>query len=369
MRILHVEAGKHLYGGALQVHYLTSGLSKYGIKSFLAAPRGAEIYDVMHGDVVPLPMKMAGDLDVSLIFKLVKAIRIHKIQLVHLHSRRGADLFGLIAAKLTNTPVVISRRVDNIEPNWFSKWKYHQCNKVITISDGIRNVLLDAGVDSNQVTTVLSAVDTDEYKPIDHKSTLKRPNNNWFIKEFKLDRSDVVIGVLAQFIPRKGHSVLFSAFKSLIAKEPNVQLLVFGKGPLEEELKQEIIQLGLSNKVQFCGFRTDLARILPNLNLVVHPAFAEGLGVSLLQANACGVPIIASRVGGIPEIVTDGLNGLLVDPGNVQELFNSLEDLVSDTNRIEQMAAAGREKVLKTFSIKAMVEGNVSVYKHCIKKC
>lgn len=366
MRILHVEAGKHLYGGALQVHYLTSGLTKYGFKSFLAAPRGAEIYNVIHSDVVPVPMKMAGDLDVSLIFKLINTIRIHKIQLVHLHSRRGADLFGLIAARLTNIPVVISRRVDNVEASWFAKWKYHQCNKVITISDGIKDVLMAAGVSANQVTTVLSAVDTEEYKPIEQKSKLKLLNSNWFRNEFTLQENDFVIGVLAQFIPRKGHSILFSAFKDLLIKVPNVQLLVFGKGPLEAELKQEIELQGLSSKVKFCGFRTDLSRILPNLNLVVHPAFAEGLGVSLLQANACGVPVIASRVGGIPEIITSGLNGLLVDPGNIQQLSNSLTDLLRDNYKLEQMAYAGREKILSEFSITAMVEGNVSVYKHCM---
>lgn len=373
MRILHVEAGKHLYGGALQVHYLTAGLADNGVTSFLAAPRGAEIFDVLDNRVVPLPMRMKGDLDLGLIFRLVKAIRVHKIQLVHLHSRRGADLLGLIAGRLTKTPVVISRRVDNKEPSWFAKWKYHKCNKVITISEGIRKVLLDEGITPSHVETVLSAVDTQRYRPAskttanDEDAALLCAEQNWFYQEFNLRPGQPVLAVLAQFIPRKGHAILFEALKTVSATEQNVQLLVFGKGPLEQKLQQQCVELGITKQVTFCGFRKDLVRVLPHLDLVVHPTYAEGLGVSLLQANACGVPVIASRVGGIPEIICHGDNGLLVDAGDISQLTESLTLLLTDRTKRQKMALAGRAKIIERFSIDAMVAGNLNVYKQCVE--
>lgn len=358
MRVLHVEAGKHLYGGALQVHYLTERLVDFGVQSFLAAPRGAEIFSQLHPNVVPLPMKMEGDGDFGLVGRLVRLIKCHKIELVHLHSRRGADHFGILAAKIAKVPVVVSRRVDNKEPNWLAKLKYQSCNKVITISEGIRQVLLSEGVDEHKVVTVLSAVDSEKY------SMSAAPD--WFESEFNLDGSEFVIGMLAQLIPRKGHHVLFDALPQITANHPNTKVLVFGKGPLKQSLQNEADARGLQNVVTFCGFRQDLHKVLPNLDLVVHPAFTEGLGVSLLQASASGVPIIATKVGGIPEAVKPNVNGMLVDVNDSASLAKAVIKVATDHELRNALAKGGRGLVEQQFSTYSMAAGNYQVYLECL---
>jgi glycosyltransferase involved in cell wall biosynthesis len=111
----------------------------------------------------------------------------------------------------------------------------------------------------------------------------------------------LLVGVVAQLIERKGHRFLLDALPALIAARPNLQLVFFGKGPLAGLLQERIDGEGLADHVRLAGFRDDLTDLLPCLDLLVHPATMEGLGVSLLQASAAGVPIVASRAGGIPE--------------------------------------------------------------------
>jgi glycosyltransferase involved in cell wall biosynthesis len=127
-----------------------------------------------------------------------------------------------------------------------------------------------------------------------------------------------------------------------------------------------VTSLGLERVSRFAGFRNDLDKILPCLDLVVHPAFMEGLGVSLLQASACGVPIVGANAGGIPEIVRDGENGLLVPAGDYAALADALRDLVNDPARMRGMGQAGRVLVEREFSLEAMVEGNLRVYREVL---
>ncbi|HET8701920.1 MAG TPA: glycosyltransferase, partial [Nitrococcus sp.] len=124
----------------------------------------------------------------------------------------------------------------------------------------------------------------------------------------------------------------------------------------------------LDSHVRFEGFRNDLPRILPCLDLLVHPARMEGLGVALLQAAACGLPIVAGRAGGIPEIVRDGVNGLLVEPDDVPALAQALGRLCDDAALRRAFGESGREIALQEFSIDAMVDGNLRVYRALVAR-
>jgi hypothetical protein len=165
MKVLHVEAGMHLYGGALQVVFLLRGLKGLGVHSVLACPTGSAIAQeaTPHAEVRPMPMK--GDADIGLLGRLRALIREVKPDVLHLHSRRGSDIWGALAGRLEGVPVVLSRRVDNPEKPWIVRQKYKLYDEVITISEGIRQVLLAEGVPPHKLHCVLSAVDTAQYRP------------------------------------------------------------------------------------------------------------------------------------------------------------------------------------------------------------
>lgn len=358
MKILHVEAGKHLYGGARQVLYIVEGLAARGVTNLLACPAGSEMARQQPAGTRVVAMKMGGDGDIGMVTRLASLIRAEKPDLVHLHSRRGADTWGGLAARLAGVPCVLSRRVDNPESRLAVALKYRLYDHVITISEGIRQVLLSEGLAPAKVSCVRSAVDATPYlAPVDRAA---------FCAEFGLPADALVAGVVAQLIPRKGHRYLLAALPALLARHPALKVLIFGQGPLEAELRAEVSAAGLAEAVRFTGFRHDLPRWLGGLDMLVHPADMEGLGVSLLQASAAAVPIVTSRAGGLPEAVQDGVTGILCPPGDVAALGAAIDRLAGDAALRARFGAAGRARILAEFSIDAMVDGNLRVYRQVL---
>lgn len=362
MKVLHVEAGMHLYGGALQVVFLLRGLRARGIDCVLACPTGSAIATEAAPHARVVEMKMRGDADIGLTGRLRKLIREVRPDVVHLHSRRGSDVWGALAGRLEGVPVVLSRRVDNPESRFVVNLKYRLYDEVVTISEGIRQVLLSEGVPPAKVHCVLSAVDTERYRP-------DRSHMRWVQDTFGVADGELTIGMVAQFIARKGHVTLLDALPDVLAQHPGLKVILFGQGPLWDEINARVKgDVLLSKHVQLPGFRKDLDRVLPCLDVLAHPAHMEGLGVSLLQAAACGVPLVGGRAGGIPEIIQPGLNGELITPGDTAALVSELNKLLGSAELRQRYGQAGRQWVVERFSVEAMVEGNLGVYQLAMAK-
>lgn len=358
MKVLHVEAGKHLYGGALQVVFLMRGLAQRSIEVALACPQGSAIAAAVRElGLTVHEMPMRGDADMGLVGRLRRLMREWQPDVLHLHSRRGCDTWGVLAGRLHGVPTVLSRRVDNPESRLWAAFKYRWPDHVVTISQGIRQVLLSEGVAEGRITCVPSAVDTAQYKP-------GRDELPWFRAEFNLPDDALTIGMAAQFIERKGHTTLLDALPAVFERHPQARVLLFGQGPLVDAVKARVAgDPTLAARVQLPGFRRDMDRVLPCLDVLAHPAYMEGLGVALLQAAACAVPIVGGRAGGIPEIVQPGVNGTLIEPGDVGGLARALNELLDSADLRARMGVAGRAWVEQHFSIDAMVEGNLAVYR------
>lgn len=354
MKILHIETGRHLYGGALQVCYLLEGLRQKGTENVLLCTAGSEIARMAASNATIEAIPMHGELDLLFPFRLAGLIRRHRPDVVHVHSRRGADLWTGVCARMLKVPVVITRRVDNREWPPFARLKYGSYDRVVSISEGIRQVLLSEGLMPDQVQCIHSVVKPGQYR--------EARDRNWFAGQFGVPAAAPLIGVIAQLIPRKGHRYLLEIMPRLRAKFPELQVVFFGQGPLRDELEASVTGHGLVGVVTFAGFRNDMPKILPCLDLVVHPALMEGLGVSLLQAAAAGVPIIGARAGGIPEIVHDGVNGRLVNPGNTEQLYEAVSQLLTQPELRQQYGSAGRNLVERDFSVETMVDGYLKVY-------
>jgi glycosyltransferase involved in cell wall biosynthesis len=356
LTVVHVETGRQLYGGPLQVLYLMQGLKARGHRNVLVCADDAAIAGVVRdcADRVHA-IKMGGDLDFGFIGRLQRVLGAERPQLVHLHSRRGADVLGAIAARRARVPVVLSRRVDNPEHPLIARFKYRLYDRVVTISRGIYDVLRAEGVPHAKMSVALDAVDAARFQGACDRA--------WFEREFDLAPGARVIGMVAQFIERKGHRYLLQAAPDVLAEFPDARFLLFGKGPLHDQVRAQIQARGLADKIALPGFRSDLERVLPCLTALAHPAEMEGLGVSLLQASAAGVPIVASAVGGIPEAVADGDTGYLIPPRDAAALAQALKRLLRDPAQASRMGQAGRMRVQTRFSIDAMVEANLSAYR------
>jgi glycosyltransferase involved in cell wall biosynthesis len=350
----------HLYGGARQVAYLLDGLAAWPGEHLLVCAEGAAVAGVIRNPAVRIrPVAFGGDLDFGFARRLYRMLQAERADLLHVHSRKG-DLPAVLAGGLARVPIVLSRRVDN-PPNWADRHlKFPRCDSIVTISTGILDVLRSAGVPSERLACVPSAIDPAAFgRPCDRA---------WLEAELGVAADAPLVGIAAQLIPRKGHDVLFAALAGVLHRHPTLRVLVLGRGPLAGELEAHAQASGLGSAVRFAGFRSDLPRILPCLDVLAHPAWMEGLGIALLEAAACGVPIVASRRGGMPEVVEDSVNGYLIEPGDSGALADRLERLLGDRELARRMGQAGRRRVEKRFAVPRMVEGNYRVYEAVLRQ-
>lgn len=355
MKILHVETGRHLYGGAQQVLYLVSALAARGHDCTLVCPPDAAIGTAARAQGIPVvEFACAGDLDAVFGMRLKRFLERERYDLVHCHSRRGADILGGRAARAAGVPAVVSRRVDNREPAFLAAFRYRPFAKIIAISEAVAASLAAQGIDGERVRVVRSAVDADALGA--------SPDCSAFRAEFAIPDDGLAVAAAGQLIERKGHRFLVSAVAELRERHPGLRLLLFGAGPLEQALREQVVALGLADVVRFPGFRDDLDARLACVDIFVHPALAEGLGVAALKAAAAGVPVIAFEAGGLTESVVDGETGLLVPPADTAGLVAAIDRLATAPGLRRSMGAAGRARMQKEFSIATMTDKHLGLY-------
>lgn len=355
IHIVHVETGRHLYGGARQVLLLMLGLQTRGYRGTLVCPADSEIAIAAHQlGLVVQGVAMRGDVDASFAWRLARLLRRIQPDLVHVHSRRGADTFGGMAARLARIPAILTRRVDSADLPGFGRLKYTSYQRVIAISTCIRDQLAVSGVPAAKLRLVHSAV-----AAVDDSD---RASCQAFADEFNLPAGIFAIAVVAQLIPRKGHRYFLEALARLGESHPEIRAVLFGIGPLQTQLAAQVAELGLDKQVQFAGYRTDLEQFIGHFKLLVHPAEREGLGIAILEAQAAGVPVVGFRAGGLVEAIADGETGLLVPPGDVAALTKAIGRLIEDDEERTRFAAAGPARISRDFGVTAMVDGNLAVY-------
>ncbi len=355
MKIVHVETGRHFYGGAQQVIWLIQGLEARGIDNLLVCTRHSAIEAVAADaglQVTSLPC--SGELDLAFVWRLRRVLNREAPDLIHCHSRRGADFLGGQAAAMVGLPAIVSRRVDNTEPALMSALRYRRFARIVAISENIAEVLRNAGVSDDRLVVIRSAVDP--------RQMHQRPDRDFLEREFAIAADAFAIAIVAQLIPRKGHSYLLEALASLKCRYPGLHLEIFGNGVLQDSLRRLTAALGLNDIVHFAGFRDDLDDYLSSFDLLVHPATREGLGVAMLKASAAGLPVIAFDVAGAREIVEHEQTGLLVPSEDSKSLAAAIARLIDDTGLRRRLGANGRVRMQNDFSIDNMVDQYVKTY-------
>lgn len=352
---MHLESGRFLYGGARQVAYLIEELDRLGLENVLVCRPDAELAHSVPA-VRAITMPLHGDLDFGSAFRIERVIRTQRPDIVHVHSRRGVDLFGGLAAWRAGVPAVLTRRVDSHEPAAWARLKYRHYDAVVAISSRIESQLRnEIGIEPGRVARIASAVDTDVYRPdADARDRLEQrlgPSSEHFL-----------IGMVAQLIPRKGHLCLLESLADVVGDHPEVRVLLFGRGRLEAKIRRRIDSLGLTGHVSLAGFRRDLPELLPGFDLLVHPAAREGLGVAVLEAMACGVPVVASSAGGLVDLVTDDVEGMLVAPREPRALARAIDAMIANREGRKRMGSMGRQRVCERFSKAAMAERHRRLY-------
>jgi glycosyltransferase involved in cell wall biosynthesis len=358
LRVLHIELGRHLYGGAKQVTYLLNALAEtHGIENHLLCPKDSEINLASIANCQKHPIAYKGEADVLGFIRIKRLCDAIKPDVLHIHSRRGADVWGALLAKLSKIPAVCTRRVDNKETT-LAKYKYRQYAAVVSISKGVHDVVKQHCSHVHYQSIIHSSVKLDDFEIASDK--------RWLYQHFAIPKDHKVIANFAQLISRKGQADIIMAMQKVIKATPNVTCLLFGQGKLHAYYQSLIDEHRLTDHIKLCGFSEQVDKILPCIDIVLHPAYAEGLGVILLQAGACKRAVISCPVGGIPEIIEDEKTGVMVSPGNIQELAKAIIRLLYDEVRCKQLGENLYAHVCTHFNPTYMAKSYTTLYRQVV---
>jgi len=245
-------------------------------------------------------------------------------------------------------------------PYWYyaaERCTHFLCHRVIANSEAGRESLVRVvGIPREKVEVIPNGIDPNRYD-LDRATARER-----ILTEFSIPLGACLLGIVAQLRPQKHHDLLFQAMRSVRETEPDAHLLVIGDGSERERLKRLRMDLGLERSVFFMGYRTDIPQILAGLDVFVLPTSVEGSPVSVLEAMASGLPVIAGDAGGVKELVEDGNTGILVPPMDLAALTGGILSLVSQQETREKFGTAGKQKIRTEFSLDQMARRTEEVY-------
>ena len=362
LRVLHVDSEIPWRGGERQVIELMRRQRAMGDEPHLAAPersalakRAAEERFETH----PVPMRGTWDLGSAL--ALARLHRALRPEVVHWHAAR-AHALGAVASLFAPGPArILSRRVDfPVRRSPGSRLLYAlPIDSILAISGGVRDALVRSGVPATRIQIVPSGIDFEPFEaPFDRGDARRR---------LGLADEELLILQVAALAPHKSQTDLLRAAASARARRPDLRFWIAGEGPLRVELEAEHRSLNLGDTVRFLGFREDVTELLRAADLFVISSYLEGLGTSILDAMAAGLAVVATRVGGIPEIVEDQVTGILVPPRDPEALASAILELAGDRARRARLGERGRERA-RAFSADATAERTRDAYVRALRR-
>jgi glycosyltransferase involved in cell wall biosynthesis len=351
--VLHTEASPGLGGQEVRTLNEARWTVERGWRVLVAGqPDGRLLERARAAGLETAPVRMAGPVDPRALAGLVRLIRRERVSLVHTHSSIDAWLGGM-AARFCRVPVVRTRHVSIAIRRGFNPVYRWLADRVITSGEAIRRLVVEVGVPPERVIAIPAGVNLESF-PFGARAPATAR---------ELGLGHPVIGSVAMFRGSKGHPQLLQAFAMIREKRPDATLLLVGDGIRRNWVEQLARDAKLSDAVVFTGFRPDVPALLATMDCFAQASTrTEGVPQALLQAFATGVPVVASRIGGIPEVVTDGVTGLLVESESVEALAAGIERVLDDPEAAAQRARAARALVEARFSHIHAIDRLLQVY-------
>ena len=363
LRILHVDPERDWGGGETQVFGLTRYLAGAGHVSHVAAvPDGCLAVRLRRAGLPVCGLTVRNHLDAAAGWRLRGLVRRGRYDVVHFHTARAHAL----SPWLSNLAVrrVVTRRMDHpLRRGWRTRWLYRtHVDAVVAISSGVAAALRAADVPDGAVRHIPSGVDTRRFGRCAARRAAVRARHG-------LDADDRLIVTAGALVARKSPDTLIDAavrLRTMLrasaegSRAPHS--LVCGDGPLRPTLEARVAALGLEHAFHFVGFRSDLPDYLSAADVFVHVPVREGLGVAVIEALAAGLPVVASRTGGIPDLIADGETGLLVPSRDPAALADALARCLHDPEWAAGLGKCGQARVRARYDITASARANEALY-------
>ena len=358
---LHIDTARTWRGGQNQVLLTVNGLRSIGQRAALVAHPDGELRRRVDEGLELIPIAPRTEMDLSAAWRLARVIKRLQPDVIHAHDPHGVAMASLaLSLGSGSSPsgrppaLVAARRVDfHLKGNSFSRWKHRQVDCFIAASNAIRGMLVADGVPESKAVTV--------HEGIDVEHVLAAPPVNVH-ETFFLPHHAPVVGNVGALVPHKGQRHLIEAAHLVVQQLPDVRFVILGEGELREHLERVVHEHHLEKHVLLPGFRIDVLGCIKGFDLFAMSSVTEGLGTSLLDAMACSKAIVATKAGGIPEVVDDGVTGVLVEPRDHHGLASAIVKLIKDDQLRQRMAAAGVARVSERFTVERMVAETAKLY-------
>lgn len=352
MRLLFASEATGWTGGANQIWLTAQALKRRGHSVAVACAADGELgRRLAQAGVEVHDFRFRQDYDVPTAWRLGRLARQWRADLIHAHHPR-AHAVSLLAAALLGVKVIVTRRVVRpLNTNFFSLYKYRSGNirRYVAVCDAAADELVVAGVERARIEVIPSGVEMDR----------------WSVSRLARDRVRAVrpwrVTMVGHYSAIKGHDVLIKAIPHVISRLPDVVFQLVGRDT--EKLEPLIHKLGVASRVLILGERKDVPELLAESHLYVMPSLQEGIGTACIEAHAALVPVVVSRVGGLPQVVQDGRTGLLVPPGDEGALAESIVRQLEHYEEAERMSQAAFAAVRESFSLEAVVSRLEEVYR------
>jgi glycosyltransferase involved in cell wall biosynthesis len=349
--IVHVASGREWRGGQRQVWLLAGALGRTGAEQVVVTGRGTELARRLQSSGVRVrPATWQAGLDPRVLWPILQELR-RPQAVLHAHDAHSLSLAGVCSA-LTGAPLIVTRRV--IFP-LRRRGFWLRARRVIAISQAVRDTLVAAGVSPDRIAIIPSAVDIED---------VPDPGRAAIRHALGLPENGRLAISLAALTPEKDQSTLVRAAALLVRDLPDLHWVIAGEGPLRGSLERRIAEAGLTHRFHLIGQLPDPHTVLRGADVCVLSSTSEGLGSSILAAMALGVPVVATRVGGIPELLGTGA-GLMVSPGDASGFAAAVQRVLTEPQLGENLIGIARREVTR-FSVHGMAERVLGVYRSCV---
>jgi glycosyltransferase involved in cell wall biosynthesis len=308
-------------------------------------------------------LQMRGMIDWQWIRAAALLVRQRGIALIHAHEFTG-NTYGTLLAKLAGVPLIATVHGKNYYWEQIKRRLAYRLvcrlGTMVAVSEDLRRfVIRQVGVPERRIEVI--------YNGIEVIPTIGPEEARQRRTELGVPEGERIVGAVGNLYPVKGHKYLLETVPRVLAALPRTTFLIVGRGELESSLKREVERQGFGHRVRVLGFRDDVRALLAVMDVFALPSLSEGLPIALLEAMASGRPVVATNVGGVPELLVDGETGFLVPPRDSEALASRLIWLLKDGEAAKRLGVNGRKRVLQHFSLQSMATDYQRLYEECLR--
>lgn len=360
LKVMHVSSDWTMGGAGRYILSLVEDGDRSSFEHLVACPEGGEFACLLRArGIRVLPLRVADrSFHSRTVGEVCRFIGRERPDIVHTHG----SLSGRVAARLAGARAIVLTR-HGLDPQGRSVARRVAnflggvgfADAVIAISAAVKRDLVAGGVPAGKISVIRSGVRLAEVSAAEAQRVRR---------ELGLE-DGILVGAAGRLSAEKGFDCFTRAASRVHAVEPAARFVLAGEGPMRAGLERTVGEAGLEGVFVFAGYRREITALLAAMDVGVVPSRREGLGLVLLELMALGKPVVATRTGGIPEVVVDGVSGLLVEPDDAAALAGAVLAIVRDPGLARRLGAAARERVSAEFSVQSMVRETERLYRRC----